>query len=120
GSTSRVVWPKKFLAANVIVVMLMSTKPERCSRNEWGAQPPRLLFGAPSRRTPARTNAVISERVCVCRVGREGAVHSARGGRAPQEHCMVGLAEKLISKKIDDLLRRSCPDPNPNQKLKNS
>src|SRR5436190_5608182 len=29
------------------------SKPERCSPNEWGAQPPWLLFGAPSHRTPA-------------------------------------------------------------------
>jgi len=28
-------------------------------------------------------NALISERVCVCQVGREGAAHCARGGRAP-------------------------------------
>src|SRR5438445_8913869 len=30
-----------------------------------------------------------SDRICVCRVGREGAAHCARGGRAPQDNCIV-------------------------------
>lgn len=48
-----------------------------------GAQPPRLLFDAPSRRTRA---VVISTNGLFCRVpnwGREGAAIDARGGFAP-------------------------------------
>ena len=54
-----------------------------------GPQPPRLLFGAPSRRTRAPSDTPNSG----CRrrheVVREGADHCARGGRDPHSDCTV-------------------------------
>ena len=55
-------------------VRLPRRKGEReRSRKEWGAQPPRLVFGAPRAELYTGRNA-----------NGEGAVGSARGGRAPR------------------------------------
>ena len=55
----------------------------------WGAQPPRLRFGAPSRRTRARSSSPNGAVRRTAPANREGAVSCARGGRAPQfqMHC---------------------------------
>jgi len=44
---------------------------------------PRLLFGAPSHRTRARSMSPGDPEIRAPHVGREGASHSARGGRGP-------------------------------------
>ena len=48
-----------------------------------GAQPPRLQFGAPSHRTRTRQASRNGGIVSLAPVNREGAIHCARGGRAP-------------------------------------
>ena len=48
-----------------------------------GSQPPRLLPGAPSRRTRTLRDAPNSAYLRTCEVVREGADHFARGGRDP-------------------------------------
>ncbi|HTB85818.1 MAG TPA: prepilin-type N-terminal cleavage/methylation domain-containing protein [Candidatus Sulfotelmatobacter sp.] len=48
-----------------------------------GAQPPRLLFGAPSRRTRAAGSPPNGSLFARVSAGREGATRCARGGRAP-------------------------------------
>lgn len=51
---------------------------------DWGAQPPWLQFVAPPRGEPGRGRFNLRWAVRARRVNREGAVHCARGGRAPQ------------------------------------
>ena len=54
-----------------------------------GAQPPGLQFGAP-RAERARSEQVPNGGYnSSASVGREGAAHSARGGRAPHSNCIV-------------------------------
>ena len=48
-----------------------------------GAQPPRLQFGAPRAEHVRRGTAQSASQFRASRVNREGAVHSARGGRGP-------------------------------------
>jgi hypothetical protein len=50
----------------------------------WGAQPPRLQFGAPSRRTRTQSSSPNGAVRRTAPANREGAVGCARGGRAPQ------------------------------------
>ena len=54
-----------------------------------GAQPPRLWFGAPPRRTQMRQDTQNGGQLPRLRLGREGASHGARGGCAPQSNGMV-------------------------------
>src|SRR5262249_47025722 len=49
----------------------------------WGAQPPRLWFGAPSRRTGRRTPPQTVAEFRALSMGREGAAHCTQSGRAP-------------------------------------
>ena len=56
---------------------------ERFSQKGWGAQPPRLLFGAP-RAELCTTRTTIQRRAPRRNANGEGAVGSARGGRAPR------------------------------------
>ena len=59
-----------------------------CSSSVRGAQPPRLRFGAPSRRTERLTPAPNGSSIPRLTISREGAADCARGGRAPHSHCM--------------------------------
>jgi uncharacterized protein (TIGR03663 family) len=51
--------------------------------NFWGAQPPRLPFGALRAEQKKREKVMDGQSISSARVSREGATHSARGGRAP-------------------------------------
>src|SRR5438876_7208908 len=64
---------------------MLGTRPyaERFSQKGWGAQPPRLLFGAP-RAELCTTRTTIQRSAPRRNANGEGAVGSARGGRAPR------------------------------------
>ncbi|PYJ81074.1 MAG: hypothetical protein DME22_22160 [Verrucomicrobia bacterium] len=55
-------------------------------KKEWGAQPPRLLFGAPRAELYTRKGQTIQWSTWRRNANGEGAVGSARGGRAPRFH----------------------------------
>ena len=75
------------------------TKSERCSSFVGGAQPPRLQFGAPSRRTERLTPAPSGSSIPRLTISREGAADCARGGRAPHSHCMDS-AKRIILRHV--------------------
>ena len=63
------------------------------SETEVGARPPRALFSAPSRKTPAAENCARSDnRSWAKNAGRKGASSDARGGHAPR--CFGVRAER--------------------------
>src|SRR3954470_8311575 len=66
-------------------------------RNEkcWEPQPPRLPFGAPSRRTFAAPDPPNSCADSSLNVNREGAVHCARSGRAPMPDFSISNSKLL-------------------------
>ena len=65
------------------------------SETEVGARPPRALFSAPSRKTPAAGNSAEARNLSPAEdAGREGASSHARGGRAPRAS-EFGFKEQL-------------------------
>ncbi len=66
------------------VPVRLAKRPQLDScRRKWGAQPSRLWFGAPSRRTRTHGDQPNNVWFSSARAGRVGATRCARGGRAP-------------------------------------
>ena len=75
---------------------LQPSTSERCSWNQGGAQPPRLLFGAPSRRTPACTRAPNSERIWCTQWAARARPTAPEAGALPKSTASLRLSRDRI------------------------